>query len=198
MMSEQGYQGAFPAVDLLALYAAIEHEFKTRYPMLQTVEFHRGTDGADRLEIPVPALLLEDETMEPNQEANAGDETTDTTFSFSAYLILSNVRNPQVRKEIRVLAADMVSFINQRRWKDATGKVIQTDPATVTVAERDNFDPSLDKYEVWRIDWQQAMTLGVSVWKSDDIPPGTIYIGFAPEIGLAHKADYTKLGGDDE
>lgn len=197
-MDEKGYPGAYPEVNLLALYDAIEHEFKTRYPELVTVEFHRGTDGAERLEIPVPALLLDDESMEPVQESNTGDEMTHTTFAFSAYLILSNVRNPKVRKEIRVMAADMVSFINQRRWKGADGVTIQTDPAVVTVAERDNFDPSLDKYEVWRIDWQQDIPLGVSIWKSNDIPPGTIFIGFAPDIGLPHKDDYVKLGGADE
>ena len=198
METEKGYPGAYPHVDLLQLYAAIEHEFKTRYPTLQTVEFHRGTDGAERLEIPVPALLLEDETMEPDQESNAGDEMTHTNFSFSAYLILSNVRNPQVRKNIRVMAADMVNFINQHRWRGADGKVITADPCVVTVAERDNFDPSLDKYEVWRIDWTQGIALGESVWKGDDIPPGNIYIGFSPDIGLTHKDDYQLLGGTDE
>lgn len=197
---DRSFLGAYPKVDLNHYYNCVEEAIRAAFPQFVTVEFHRGDDGEDRQELMVPAILLEDNSMEPVSDGDMGDEVTFTTFDLSAYVILSSKRNPLVRREIRQVVAQLVNFIDKNRWPDVdateAGVTLQCEGARVVVAERDSFDPRLDKYEVWRIDFTQMIPIGQSVWEGDNFLPERIFISYSPVIGLPHKDDYVELEKD--
>ena len=58
----------------------------------------------------------------------------------------------------------------------------------------DAFEPQLDQFVVWRVDWQQVVHLGESVWSPDSsLVPSEILYSTAPEIGPVHEEAYAPI-----
>lgn len=68
------------------------------------------------------------------------------------------------------------------------------------VRARNLHTDSLQEYgaTLWAIEWRHRVALEDSVFLEDGVVPHTVYLGFAPEIGLGHEDDYIQIGGDDE
>jgi hypothetical protein len=77
-----------------------------------------------------------------------------------------------VEREARKLAAALAAFLHLRRWEG-----VVTGPAEVVGFGPDNFDPDLDQYEVWKVEWSHVLHLGKSVWEPEPgtVPPTTVY-----------------------
>ena len=54
------------------------------------------------------------------------------------------------------------------------------------------FKPGDKGFESWVVGFTQKVHLG-DVALNADIAPSDVYIGFAPDIGPANQADYTKV-----
>lgn len=175
-------------VDLDALHDASAASIAAAFPIFKTVEAYR----ADRKSLPVPACLLSLIDMEPDPDHDPGTEQLAVVASFEAQLILG-FRRDEVERAVRKLAGAVAAHIHQQRW----GQPV--DAAQVMSISPDDFDPELDRYVVWRIEWQHVIHLGVSVFTDDGTIPTTVLSSWDPEVGPENEEAYEPVvEGDDE
>lgn len=170
-----------------AVHEGIVAAIKAQFPDLRTVEAYR----LDRNNLPVPACLIEMTEMDP-AELDPGTEQQAVNARFEAKLVIGfrqGLKNPKL--EIRKLAAAIAAFIRLQRWGCPIG------PAEFIGAYPDDFDPELDQFEVWRVEWRQIIHLGDSVWNDWNAgePPSQLLVGFAPDVGTGNEAEYTQITG---
>ena len=56
----------------------------------------------------------------------------------------------------------------------------------------DAFYPGLDRYDVWRVDFEIPIHVGESIWESKGVTP-TAWFSWSPEIGSAHSSAYQEI-----
>lgn len=167
-----------------AVHEGIVSTIAAQFPDLVTVEAYR----LDRKSLPVPACLIELTEMDAVPDNDPGTEQLAVNARFEARLVIGfrqGDKNPKL--EIRKLAAAVANFIRAKRWGCPIGA------AEVVGAYPDDFDPELDQFECWRVEWQQLIYLGDTVWKDEGATPSQVMLGFAPNIGPGHEADYTEV-----
>lgn len=167
-------------ITLDALHEAIVAAIRQQFPSLATVEAYRQPRGT----LPLPACLVELAELEAADDLDPGTGQLALQARFEARLVIGfrqEGRNPGL--EIRKLAAALAHFVHQQRWGLPVGA------ADVLGCWPDDFDPGLDQFECWRVEWQQVIHLGESVWTDEGQTP-TPYLAWAPEIGAAHESDY--------
>lgn len=165
-----------------AVHAGIVSGLQAQFPDLH-VEAYR----LDRKGFPVPACFIELVDMERG-DMDPGTDQLPMLCRFEAQLIIGfrqGTKNPKL--EIRKLAAAVAAFVRLKRWGCPIG------PAEVVGAYSDDFDPELEQFEVWRVEWQQIIHLGESVWKgwNDGEPPGSPMLGYSPNIGTGNESEYS-------
>lgn len=166
-----------------AVHAGIVSAIRAQFPTLKTVEAYR----LDRKNLPVPACLIEMTEMDAAPEIDPGTEQLAITARFEARFVIGfrqGSNNPKL--EVRKLAA---AFARLKRWGCPIG------PAEVIGAYQDDFDPELDQFECWRVEWQQVIHLGDTVWKDEGEVP-TPFFSWSPQIGSAHADKYTDIDGN--
>lgn len=171
-------------INLRALHEAIVADIKAQFPGFATVEFYRD----DRKDIPLPACILdltEFETADDDRDPQTGQLAVDARFE--AELIMG-FRTPDVKLELRILAGAFAAWLRLRRW---TGQ--PTGAAQVIGCYRDEFNPKLDQYEVWRAEWNQVLHLGDTVWTNEGVVPTQILGSWLPDIGSANTDDYRDI-----
>lgn len=167
-----------------ALHDAIVARIKAQFPALKTVQAYR----LDRKALPTPACLVELTEFETTSDAmDPGTEQLAVTARFEARLILG-FKTPQAKLEIRKLAASVAAFARLNRWGLPVG------PAEVIGAYPDDFDPELDQYECWRVEWTNVIHLGESVWNDEGLPVGDPVFSWAPKVGLGNEPYYRPMG----
>ncbi len=167
-------------ISLDALHEAIVRAIQRKFPALVTVEAYRQVRGG----LPVPACLVELAELEAADDLDPGTEQLAVMARFEARLVIGFRQgglNPGL--EIRKLAAALAVFVRQQRWGLPVGA------ADVLGCWPDDFDPGLEQFECWRLEWQQVIHLGESVWTDEGQVP-VPYLTWAPEIGAAHEPDY--------
>lgn len=195
-------QDNYPDLDLAQFFDAIVTDVKARFPSMVNVEFFPDEPEANK-KMPVPAILLDVSEMEADTESDPGTEQLAVRMSFSAFIVISGLQDGNTKLQIRLLAAALVSWLRMRHWRDPSNpgtddepNYLPSDPAVPMGAYRDDFNPALDRYEVWRVDWEQTLYLGHSVFDTTFLP-STVWLGLAPDIGEGHQADYVKVAGDE-
>lgn len=168
-----------------AVHEAIVTAIGRRFPDLSTVEAYRE----DRKNLPLPACLVELSELEAVDELDPGTGQLALQARFEARLIIGFRQGEHRAKlEIRRRAAELAVFIHQQRWGLAVG------PADVLGCYPDDFDPELEQFECWRVDWQQVLHLGESVWTDDEGITPAPWLAWAPDVGEAHESDYQPAG----
>lgn len=173
---------------LEAVHAGIVSAIAAQFPALQTVEAYR----LDRKSLPVPACLIELTEMDAVNDEDPGTEQQAVMARFEARLVIGfrqGAKNP--RMEIRKLAAAVGAFVRLQRWGCPIG------PAELIGIYQDDFDPELDQYEVWRVEWQQVIHLGETVWTDEGETPTMILASFSPAVGVEREAEYQPIAGPD-
>lgn len=176
---------AITTVTLDEIHDAIVNTIKTKFPAFKTVEAYR----LDRKNLPTPACLIELVEM-PIDDIDMGTEQASVNARFEATLVIDFRQKCKNEKlEIRKLAAVVMNFIRLQRWGVSVG------PAELIGAFPDDFTPELDQYECWRIEWNQVLHLGESIWNDYDEgeTPAHVLTSFVPDIGAAHEDDYVEL-----
>jgi hypothetical protein len=169
-----------------AVHAGIVSAIRAQFPTLKTVEAYR----LDRKNLPVPACLIEMTEMDAAPEIDPGTEQLAITARFEARFVIGfrqGGNNPKL--EVRKLAASFAAFARLKRWGCPIG------PAEVIGAYQDDFDPELDQFECWRVEWQQVIHLGDTVWKDEGEVP-TPFFSYTPMIGEGNAGHYTDLEGN--
>ncbi|QOE32742.1 hypothetical protein CPT_Mano_009 [Achromobacter phage Mano] len=178
-------------VDLQVFHDAIVADIKAAFPDLKTVEFYREIDErADGM--PLPALLLEISEMPASDEDDPQTMQWPTMARIEARVVMG-FRTPQVKIAVRKMAGALAVWLRRRRFNDPAnpGRKLPTGPAQVVGCFRDEFEPNLDRYEVWRVEWDQQLDLGESVWKPDGTPvPSQPVFSWVPDIGDGNADKY--------
>ncbi|BAO20610.1 hypothetical protein [Pseudomonas phage PPpW-3] len=168
-------------VDLGVLHAAIVADIKDAFPGLETVEFYREDD---RKTLPKPACLLELSDLEPIPDDDPGTEQLAVMAKFEAELVIG-FRTPEAKLSIRLLAASFGAWLRMRRWTNYSGTTpkLPTGEAQVIGIYQDDFniygrdsDKGLSQYEVWKVEWQQRIHLGKTVWTDEGVTPAEVYV----------------------
>jgi len=181
-------------VDLAELHQAILADIRAAFPQFKTVAFYR--EETDRKPFPpadLPACLLELDVLEPQPDEDPQTEQLPVLAQFEARLVVG-FRTPDAKMAIRLLAAQFATWLRRRRWNHprAITPKLPTGAAQVTACMADHFSPSLDQFEVWRVEWSQFLTLGATVWTNEGTIPTELWLGWAPAVGAEHEADYVK------
>lgn len=171
-------------LDLDALHEAILDKIREKFPDLLTVEDY----DADRKKLTVPAVLLELVDMEASPDDDGGSGQLPVVSKWAARVVFG-FEQENVKREVRKLAGALGVFVHKNRW----GQPVS--PATVTIIGPDAFDPDFDRFEVWAVEWDQKLDLGENVWTGEGVTPDVVKIGFAPDIGPGHEAEYSDLPG---
>jgi hypothetical protein len=173
-------------VCLRQLQAAMLDGIKAAFPALQTVEASREED--DRTTpVRTPACLLESDEMEPD-ELDPGTEQAALETRFAARFIVG-FRTREAKLEARVLCGKFSAFLRKNpRWPG-----VVTGPAKLIGCYKDEFDPRLDQYEVWRVEWSHVLHFGESVWSPEGLVPTTVYLGISPDIGPGNEDKYVQI-----
>ena len=169
-------------IDLDALHTAVVGAIEEQFPSVVTVADYRE----DRQRLPLPAILVELDDIEAAPDEDPGTEQLAARTRWIARIIIG-FRTANAEREIRKLAAALGAFIHMQRW----GQPVEA--AQVLTISPDTFDPSLDQYVVWAVEWQQIVHLGASVWKPDGELPEAVLYSHVPRIGIPYEDEYKPL-----
>lgn len=169
-------------IDLGVLHAAIVADIQAKFPQLVTVEFYRE----DRQTLPKPACLLELTELEAIPDDDPGTEQLAVMAKFEAELVIGwrDVDGVRAKQSIRLLAAAFSAWLRMRRWTNPadTTKKLPTGEAQVIGAYRDDYSimgrqraEGLDQFEIWRVEWQQRIHLGNTIWTDEGTTPSDVY-----------------------
>lgn len=173
-------------IDLGELHQAIEAAISAQFPSLKLVEFYREEEERKPPTVDqLPACLLEMSEMEPTPDVDPGTEQLAVNARFEARVIIG-FRTPRAKIEIRKLAGALATWINKNKRFHG----LPTGPAEITAIMPDDFNPELDRYEVWRVEWLQPLHLGTSIWTDEGVTPHAPLYSWRPDIGDGNADKY--------
>lgn len=171
-------------VDIDALQAKIVADIRAQFPALVTVDFFYD----DRKAPPRPACLLEFGDFEPSAEGNdPGTGQLSIDVRFAATMIIDGIDIQPAKKSIRRLVTAFIGWLHNRRFPPHV-----TGPSIFLNASKDDFNPTLDAYECWRIEWLMTIHVGTTNVDNSGNTPTPLY-SWSPDIGFGHEGDYTSL-----
>jgi hypothetical protein len=122
----------------------------------------------------------------PDEDPGTGQLAMDCRFEAE---IILGFRTPEVKLAARKLAAAMAVWLKWRHWPDIIGG-----GAEIIGCYPDQFNPKLDQYEVWRVEWHQIVHLGENELADiGGVIPTTVLGSWQPDIGTGHEGDYVPI-----
>jgi len=173
-------------VPIEALHSAIKTAMRSFWTTQQvpTVGFYTR----QTTKIIAPAVFFELASIAG--EAETQTEQFAGTFRFSAYCIVPYAATNAILAA-KVLAAELVAFVQGNRWSQPIGR------ARVTLVETELMEGEAPSYETVRVDWEQDGLLGASVFNDDGcVTPTEVWLGFEPNVGPEHVGDYLQVFPD--
>jgi hypothetical protein len=121
------------------------------------------------------------------EQAGGSDGQLSVEMSCDLFVVVDAAGAGTDKPEIflRTAAADLTQWIDGQQFG-----LSQVDPAQFTSAERDEFDPRMDDYLVWRVSYTQGAAFGADPFSLAAGPLREVWLGRAPDIGCAHVDDY--------
>ncbi|MTH78750.1 hypothetical protein [Paracoccus aestuariivivens] len=170
------------AIDLATMISSITASISAAVPRLQMVEAYPEI----RLNLPTPACLVELIELEPVD--NPGTEQLAVLARFEAYILVA-FRELDAKVQVAKLAAAVAHHVQGERWG------LPVEPATIAAIAPSDFEPELDQFEIWAVEWHQTIHIGESVWQSDGPVPRQVLASWSPEIGADYESDYSDIVG---
>lgn len=170
------------ALDLDLFFAGIEASISAAFPGFATV----GAYPADRINLPTPACIVDLLELEPTE--NPGTEQLAAVARVEASVVIG-FRDPDAKRRVAKMAAALAHHVQGQRWG------LPIEAATVTAIAPSDFDPELDQFEVWAVEWQQTVHIGASIWSDGGTPPTQVLASWSPDIGSSHEGDYSEVTG---
>jgi hypothetical protein len=169
---------------ITALHTAIQATIKARLPWLKTVD-HYPEDRTPPKPSQMPALFFELVETEPADMEDPGTGQLAQNALFEAFIFMDYKQGGKKAKlEIRERAAEFALLAHQQRWGG------RCEAAHSIAMHPDDSDPEMDKYEIWRVEWQQVIYLGTSIWTDTGNTPDEPMWSEHPATGAAHGDDY--------
>jgi hypothetical protein len=170
------------AIDLEALMEAVVARIRAAFPSFVTV----NDFDALRTGLALPACLITLEDFEAEPEADPLTGQLALLVRWRARVVIG-FKTPAAKREIRKLAAALGFFIHGQRWG------LPVEAAAVTVIAPDDFEPSLDQFEVWSVDFQQMINLGESVWVNDGVIPDVVLSNWTRDGDAPVEGDFDQV-----
>lgn len=179
-------------VTISSFQAAIVAQIKAQFPAYVIVEFDREETDRDQIEAAdLPAVLLDLTEFEPEADDDPGTGQMAMRCRLEARVIIG-YRTAAAKTTARGLAGDLATWLRLKRFTTAD---CLTEPAHVIGAYKDDFQPGLDRYVVWRVEWTQIINLGTNIYYDAGGPVPDVLYGIAPDIGLGNEDKYQHLFG---
>ena len=178
-----------PAVDIVALHAAILDGIKNRFPTLLEVD-HYPRPGEM---IQTPAVYVELESFDADAPPNTGTMQLPVTLNFVAYAVCDYKLGSKLT--VRTLALALAAFINQQKWDQpvTAAEVTQGGPDWMR-AKLPNSSP---EYEVMRVEWTHEALLNDNVWADEGVAPAYLFVSgdVTPNtnVGPGNEAAYIQM-----
>lgn len=172
-------------ITLDRLHVGIETSIRSKFPDLGTVAAYFEDRKALKVEH-LPAFLFELTEMDPAGARDPGTGQLAVLAKFEGLVVMPfKIPGSNSKREVRKLVGTLATFAQNNGWGCPIG------PAVVTAVAPDEFNPDLNQFEVWRLDWQQVIHLGESVWPdAEGAVPTQVMLSQLPDVGLGHEADY--------
>ncbi|KAB8307259.1 hypothetical protein EH228_14745 [Erwinia endophytica] len=157
---------------------------------LQRISWVRDADTYPEKDAPkFSGLVTPAVYFELNEWTDNGGTTgqLEVTLDCDLYVVVdaAGAGNEKPAIFLRAAAADLTQWINGQQFG-----LSGVEPATFIAATKDEFDPRMDDYLVWRITFNQNAAFGEDPFASTGQPLKQAWLGIAPDIGQQHVDDY--------
>lgn len=156
--------------ELATLHAAVTATIREAMPELASVDAYTAVGNAPKR----PALRHGIVQMTADAAPRDGRSVLIATFEAD---ITADSANPQARLQGSLLAAQLMDLLRQQHWA--------LDFVEASRNVQAQFEGS-----AWTVRWDQPVLLGEARWNWPDQPPGSLVLGFAPEVGVGNEAQY--------
>lgn len=156
--------------ELATLHTAVTATIREAMPQLASVDAYTAVGNAPER----PALRHGIVRMTADAAPRDGRSVLVATFEAD---ITADSANPEARLQGSLLAAQLMDLLRQQHWA--------LDFVEATRNVQAQFEGS-----AWTVRWDQPVLLGEPHWQWPDQPPGTLMLGFAPDIGLGNEGNY--------
>ncbi len=161
-------------------HEAIVVKLKEAFPTCFVGDYRRE-EGA----VKAPALALELAHVEPG-ERDPGTGQLEVTFRWVVYPLL-HFKTRNAAREVAALVCAVAKFVHGNRFG------LPVSAAKFIGGYPEDFKPTKDGYEEWRVEFEFGGLLGESVWDDAGVTPQTVYLSYSPLIGADHEADYQEV-----
>jgi hypothetical protein len=176
-------------LNLTQLFALVEAYIRANFPQFKTVEVLDDT----RESFPSPACLIEVTEGPPSAEDDPETGETACELRFQAYVAV-NKKTPAARVYVAQLALDLAAALRRTRFGAPQG--VKLGPARVIGNSEGTFEPALEQYRVWAVEWVQLVYLGPSVVdEGTDVHATQVLVSSAPDIGPGNEPAYEPVTG---
>ncbi len=142
----------------------------------------------DRLRCKTPACLIQLLDWEIADGEDPGTDQLPLRINFEAIIALGT-RTPTVKREIRVVSANLCRFLAKDMKPVGT-----VGRAQVNSAGPDGLNPDIKNFEIWSVEFSLLAYVGKSIYPGTGVQPGEILIGYSPNTGHGNEDDYEPLG----
>ena len=185
MASRQIMSPTNPVTDLVVLHQRILADLQVQFPDPWKFAWYlRQPD-----QMPVPCIGLELVEFNPTaaEHGDIGTLQFHANLRFEAY-VFTDYKNPDYRIKSRLYGAALAASLVGRQW---TG--VANGPCRVLGVMEDRWrDSGAAQYDCMRVEWEQTCLFNSDIY-SGGFLPNELYLGFTPNIGSAHEADYIKV-----
>lgn len=165
-------------VTLAEYHSAVLDYLTTQVDWLTCVEHYPETET--ELATPCAFFSVLDWDKSDNQKGN-GQLTLNVNCEL---LVVYGFSDPDYQVKVRDASMMLSLLIDECRFG------LEIRPAVLTSAEPDSFNPELDGYAVWSIRWVQPLTIGQVEISAQTFTPGTVMVGYYPDVGPDKHSDY--------
>ncbi|WLO83428.1 hypothetical protein NHB29_11995 [Pantoea agglomerans] len=157
---------------------------------LKNIAWVRDADAYPEKNIPrftgltTPAVYF---TINSWEQGGGNEGQLQVSLSCDLFVVVDSEGASASKPEIflRTAAADITQWIDGQQF--GIGHI---EPAEFISAERDEFDPRMDDYLVWRISYTQSAAFGTDPFAPSGVPLRKVWLGKSPDVGRAHVDDY--------
>ncbi|WP_227317439.1 hypothetical protein [Cedecea davisae] len=175
---------------------SIPNYYETVLSALSGLAWVRNADSypEEKTQLATPAVFLSVASWGPGNGASTGQSSV--TLECEMYIVCDRSATTEITRPavfVQSCAADLTQWIAGH-----TFNIEGLEGAVFKGAEPDAFDPNLDDYLVWRIDFSQDTVMGEDAFVRSGAPLSGVFLGKAPEVGAAHVDDYRQIYGQKE
>ncbi|MBU1001919.1 MAG: hypothetical protein KKE73_05305 [Proteobacteria bacterium] len=132
-----------------------------------------------------PAAVLNLAHLEPDENPEDGSGKIALCCRWEVFLVVPDRAKYEGR--LRELAAAVGTLVHGHRFG------LEAPPARFILAEPNEFEPHFKGAKCWRVEFEQVLLFGESVWEGDGVLPEQLMVSYTPLIGAEHEAEYQEV-----